>query len=115
MLHLAEDERVQATLPIRAFDEIGDQNVVLCTRKGVIKKTRLEAYANPRRGGIIAINLDSADELIAACRTTGDQEIIIATRRGKSIRFPEGHVRAMGRSAAGVRGPRPTAQRPGPI
>jgi DNA gyrase subunit A len=70
----------------------------------VIKKSPLTAFSNPRRGGIIAINLDSEDELIAACRTNGSQEVIIASRGGKSIRFPEEQVRAMGRTAAGVRG-----------
>jgi DNA gyrase subunit A len=104
VLHLAEGERVQATLPVRSFDEAADDFVILCTRKGIIKKTRLDAYSNPRRGGIIAINLAGDDELIAASRTSGAQEIIIATKGGKSIRFPESHVRAMGRTAAGVRG-----------
>jgi DNA gyrase subunit A len=104
VLSLAEDERVRATLPVRSFDEVGDDHVLLCTRKGVVKKTRLDAYANPRRGGIIAITLDDDDELISACRTTGSQEVIIASSEGKSIRFPEEQVRAMGRTAAGVRG-----------
>ncbi|HEY5656285.1 MAG TPA: DNA gyrase subunit A, partial [Myxococcota bacterium] len=104
VLQLAEGERVQATLPVRSFDEIADDYVLLCTRKGVVKKTRLDAYSNPRRGGIIAINLDPEDELIAAARTSGDNEVIIATRRGKSIRFPEDQVRPMGRTAGGVRG-----------
>jgi DNA gyrase subunit A len=104
VLHLAEGERVQATLPVRSFDEAASDYVILCTRKGVIKKTRLDAYSNPRRGGIIAINLAADDELIAARRTSGAQEVIIATKGGKSIRFPESHVRAMGRTAAGVRG-----------
>jgi DNA gyrase subunit A len=104
VLSLAEGERVRATLPIRAFGEVGDDMVLLCTKKGVVKKTRLDAYSNPRRGGIIAINLDDSDELIAACRTHGEQEVIIATREGKSIRFPEDQVRPMGRTAAGVRG-----------
>jgi DNA gyrase subunit A len=106
VLHLAEGERVQATLPVRSFDDVdvdGDF-VLLCTRKGVIKKSPLTAFSNPRRGGIIAINLDSEDELIAACRTNGSQEVTIASRGGKSIRFPEGQVRPMGRAAAGVRG-----------
>ena len=102
VLQLAEGERVQATLPVRSFET--EDYVVLCTRKGVIKKTRLDAYSNPRRGGIIAVNLDETDELIEAARTTGAQEIIIATRGGKSIRFPEDQVRPMGRTAAGVRG-----------
>jgi DNA gyrase subunit A len=104
VLHLAEHERVQATLPVRGFHEAVGGFVILCTRKGIIKKTRLDAYSNPRRGGIIAINLADDDELIAACHTSGAQEIIIATKSGKSIRFPESHVRAMGRTATGVRG-----------
>jgi DNA gyrase subunit A len=102
LLMLAEGERVQATQPVRSFDEAG--YIVLCTRQGVIKKTDLGAFSNPRRGGIIAINLDEGDELIAAARTTGHQEIIIATRTGKSVRFQETDVRPMGRAAMGVRG-----------
>jgi DNA gyrase subunit A len=102
VLALAEGERVRATLPVRAFDE--EAYVLLCTRKGVIKKTRLDAYSNPRRGGIIAITLDDDDELISALRTNGRHEVIIATSDGKSIRFPEAQVRAMGRAAGGVRG-----------
>jgi DNA gyrase subunit A len=102
LLSLGEGERVQATLPVRSFDEAG--YVVLCTRQGVIKKTDVGAFSNPRRGGIIAINLDEDDELIAAARTTGAQEIIIATRTGKSVRFKETDVRPMGRAAMGVRG-----------
>jgi DNA gyrase subunit A len=104
VLMLAEDERVRATLPVRAFDEGDHDYVLLCTRKGVVKKTKLDAYSNPRRGGIIAITLDEDDELIAACRTNGRHEVIIATSDGKSIRFPEEQVRAMGRAAGGVRG-----------
>jgi len=104
VLRLAEDERVQATLPVRSFDEAAGDFVTLCTRKGIIKKTKLESFSNPRRGGIIAISLADDDELIDVCRTNGSQEIIIATKRGKSIRFPESQVRAMGRSAVGVRG-----------
>jgi DNA gyrase subunit A len=104
VLQLAEGEWVRATLPVRSFQEVDDDYVLLCTRKGVVKKTRLDAYANPRRGGIIAINLDADDELIGANRTNGQQEVIIATREGKSIRFPEDQVRPMGRAASGVRG-----------
>jgi DNA gyrase subunit A len=104
VLQLADGERVQATLPVRSFDEVAGDFVLLCTRKGVIKKSPLTAFSNPRRGGIIAINLDSEDELIATCRTNGSQEVIIASQGGKSIRFPEEQVRPMGRAAAGVRG-----------
>jgi len=102
LLQLQEGERVQALLPVRRFDEGGF--VLLCTQKGVVKKTDLDAYANPRRGGIIAINLEAGDELIAARRTGGAHEVLIATRDGMSIRFEETDVRPMGRTATGVRG-----------
>jgi len=104
VLSLQDGERVRTTLPVRDFAEVGDDYVLLCTRKGVVKKTRLDAFGNPRRGGIIAINLDDDDELIAASRTTGSSEVIIASCEGKSIRFPEDQVRPMGRAAAGVKG-----------
>jgi DNA gyrase subunit A len=104
LLQLRERERVQAMLPVRSFDDVGGDHVVLCTRRGVIKKTRLDAYANPRRVGIIALNLEEGDEVSEACRTNGRQEVLIATRRGKSVRFPEANARAMGRTATGVRG-----------
>src|SRR4029453_16160157 len=78
VVQLAEDERVRATRPVRAFAEAEDDYVLLCTRKGVVKKTRLDAYSNPRRGGIIAITLDEDDELIAASRTSGHPEGILA-------------------------------------
>jgi len=78
--------------------------VLLGTQRGVVKKTPLPAFSNPRRGGIIAIHLGDDDELIAALRTNGHQEVLIATEQGKAIRFPEEQVRPMGRTAAGVRG-----------
>jgi DNA gyrase subunit A len=101
LLSLGEGERVEAVLPVRSYDEGGF--VVLCTRRGTIKKTPLEAYASPRRGGIIAINLAEGDQLIGAARTSGQDEILVATQRGKSIRFHESQVRPMGRTASGVR------------
>jgi DNA gyrase subunit A len=104
LLQLAEGERVRATLPVRSFEEAGGDYVLLGTRRGVVKKTPLQAYSNPRRGGIIAIHLAEDDELIAALRTHGSQEVLIATKKGKAIRFPEADVRPMGRTAAGVRG-----------
>ena len=104
VLRLGDDERVQTMLPVRNFEEVQDNFVLLCTRKGIIKKTSLSAYANPRRGGIISINLSNDDELISVGRTSGQNEVIIATQGGKSIRFNESDVRPMGRTAAGVRG-----------
>ncbi len=102
LLSLAEGERIQAILPVRDFAEAG--YVVLATRNGTIKKTELEQFSNPRRGGIIAINIADGDELIAASRTGDGDQILLATQDGKSIRFNEEQVRAMGRSATGVRG-----------
>jgi DNA gyrase subunit A len=104
VLQLAEGERVQATLPVRSFEEASGDFVLLGTKRGVVKKTPLPAYSNPRRGGIIAIHLGDDDELIAALRTNGRQQVLIATQQGKAIRFPEEQVRPMGRTAAGVRG-----------
>ncbi len=104
VLQLAEGERVRAALPVRSFEEASGDFVLLGTKRGVVKKTPLDAFSNPRRGGIIAINLGEDDELIAAVRTNGHQEVLIATEQGKAIRFPEEQVRPMGRTAAGVRG-----------
>jgi DNA gyrase subunit A len=104
LLSLQDGEKVQATLAVRSFDEASEDFLVLVTRKGVIKKTSVSAFSNPRRGGIIAINVGDDDELIAARRTSGSNEIILASKRGKSIRFAEAQVRPMGRAAAGVRG-----------
>jgi DNA gyrase subunit A len=104
LLHLQKDERVQTMLPVRSFEDVVGDHILLVTRRGVVKKTELSAYSNPRRGGIIAINLSDDDELISVGRTRQGHEVIIASRGGKSIRFPESDARAMGRTAAGVRG-----------
>ncbi len=103
VLHLGNDERVQTMLPVRSFQDVENDFILLCTRKGLIKKTALSAYSNPRRAGIIAINLGDDDELIGVGRTDGEKEIIVASGSGKSIRFKESEVRPMGRNAAGVR------------
>jgi DNA gyrase subunit A len=102
LLSLGPDERVSAVLPVRSYDEGG--YVVLSTKRGLIKKTDLESYSNPRRGGIIAINVRKGDELIGATRSSGQGEILVVSHHGKSIRFNESQVRPMGRAAAGVRG-----------
>jgi len=105
VLQLSEGEQVQTMLPVRSFDEAGEQEyIILCTRKGVVKKTFLAAYANPRRAGIIAINLTEADELIAAGRSYGSNQVLIATREGKAILVDESDVRPRGRPAPRVRG-----------
>ncbi len=102
LMGFGPDERIAAFAQVDDFTE--DRYVVLATRSGKIKKTPLRAFSNPRRTGIWAISLGDGDELIGATITDGKSEIVLAKRNGKAIRFPEGKVRPMGRSAAGVRG-----------
>jgi DNA gyrase subunit A len=102
LLQLAAGEQVSAILPVAEFS--ADTFVVMATKQGVIKKTSLEAYSNPRAGGIIALGLTEGDRLIAAHLSTGHQQILLATRHGQSIRFAEDEARPMGRTATGVRG-----------
>jgi len=102
LLQLSKEERVNAFVPVKEFTE--DNFLVMATRRGLVKKVDLSAFANPRKGGIIGIGLEKDDELIAVHRTDGKKEILIATKEGKAIRFPEKQVRGMGRSAKGVRG-----------
>ncbi|MCZ6782196.1 MAG: DNA gyrase subunit A [Proteobacteria bacterium] len=104
LLELAQDEKVRTMLAVRSFENVEGECILLSTRMGVVKKTPLAAYANPRRGGIIAIHLSDGDELISAGRTRPGNQVILATKRGKSIRFAEEDARAMGRTATGVRG-----------
>jgi DNA gyrase subunit A len=99
---LAEGERIAALLAVRAFEE--DKFVFMGTRKGVVKKTPLTAFQNPRAGGIIAMGVEEGDAVIAAQTTDGTVEIFLGTRDGMAIRFPETDVRPMGRTAYGVRG-----------
>ncbi len=99
---LAQGEKVTSYIPVRKFEE--GKFLVMATRMGQIKKCELTAFENTRRNGIVAIGLDPKDELVEAELTDGKQEIFIATRKGKAIRFPETFVRSMGRSAGGVRG-----------
>jgi len=76
---------------------------VMCTKQGTIKKTMLEAFSRPRQNGIIAITIDETDRLLSVCLTNGDNDIVVASRSGKAVRFHESRVRPMGRQAAGVR------------
>lgn len=101
VLSLGPKERVQAILPVDEFRE--DQYVVMLTEKGIIKKTSLDAFSNPRPSGLIALTTDLDDSLIDAKISDGKCDIFIATKEGMSIRFDEGDVRAMGRNARGVK------------
>jgi len=102
LLDLADGETIAAVLPVTKFEE--DKFIIMGTKKGVVKKTKLMAYSRPRVGGIIAINIKDEDELIGAKITNGNNEVLITSRNGQAIRFDEHNVRDMGRSATGVRG-----------
>jgi DNA gyrase subunit A len=101
LLSLSEGERITTALPVRDFKE---EFLVMFTKNGIVKKTALEKYSNPRGKGIIAIALDEGDELIAVRKTDGNSDLIIGTRRGLAIRFNEEDVRDTGRTAKGVIG-----------
>jgi DNA gyrase subunit A len=101
LVNLQPDEKVQAFLGVREFDEV--RYVVMATRKGVIKKCSLSVFDRPSSRGIIALNLDEGDELISVRMTEGNDEILVVTHKGKAIRFHEKGVRPMGRPARGVR------------
>jgi DNA gyrase subunit A len=102
VLHLQnEKERISSILPVGQFDA---RCLVVATRKGLIKKTPLEAYSRPKRGGIIAVNLEEDDRLIGAGLASAGQTIVLGTREGMAIRFDESDVRPMGRAAYGVIG-----------
>ncbi len=102
LLQLDDNETVTTILPVKEFSE--DNYIVMATRNGVVKKTELMAYSRPRAGGIIALNVDDGDSLISTRLTDGSMDVLLATRGGKSIRFPEKDVRAIGRVGRGVKG-----------
>ncbi len=102
LLSLSPGEQIASILPVREFTE--GRFIMMATAQGVIKKTDLMDYSRPRAGGIIAMGLNEGDRLIATALTSGSDEVSLSTRQGMSIRFPEGDVRSMGRSAVGVRG-----------
>ncbi|MFC1667103.1 DNA gyrase subunit A [Candidatus Omnitrophota bacterium] len=102
LLQLAQGEKASACVRVKDFEK--DKFLVMATKNGLIKKTDLMAYSNPRKGGIIGITIEKGDELIDVKWTAGKEEIILATNGGKAIRFPESQVRDMGRGAKGVKG-----------
>ncbi|MDD4893853.1 MAG: DNA gyrase subunit A [Candidatus Omnitrophica bacterium] len=101
LVQMESGSKISSTVPVKEFSE--DKYLVMVTKLGQIKKTKLDAYANPRKAGIIGITLDKGDELIGVELTDGKQELLIGTRQGKAIRFLESKVRDMGRQAGGVR------------
>ena len=102
LLALTGSEKVTATLPVKEYRE--DRFIVMATKKGLVKKTELAAYSNPRQGGIIAVGLESGDKLIGVQLTDSHREILLGTKQGITIRFKEEEVRPMGRMAYGVKG-----------
>ncbi len=105
LVHMAEGEKIAAPLRVQAFpDAEGQRFIVMGTQKGTIKKTDLALFSNPRTAGIIALQVDDDDRLIAVAETDGSKDLVIGTRNGMAIRFGEEDARPMGRSAYGVRG-----------
>ncbi len=107
LINIPTDDKVKAFVNVKDLTDeeyIKNNFIILCTKKGIIKKTSLEAYSRPRANGIIAINIREGDELLEANLTNGESEILIAARNGKAIRFPENIIRALGRGASGVKG-----------
>lgn len=102
LLPLEDEERITKLLPVRDYD--ADKFVFMATQNGTVKKTSLEAFSRPRSNGLIALSLDEGDHLIGANITDGSCTVMLFSDQGKVVRFDEGHVRAMGRTARGVRG-----------
>ena len=102
LLELQEGEMVNAMIPVKKFAE--DRYLLMATRAGTIKKTPLSEFRNPKKAGIIAVSLDEGDELVKVLLTDGKKEVLMVSKKGKAIRFSEGNVRPMGRTARGVRG-----------
>ncbi len=107
LINIEPGDNVRAFINVRNLQEpdyINNNYIVLCTTRGIIKKTSLEAYSRPRVNGVNAITVREGDELLEARMTNGDHHIMLAVRSGRAIRFPENYVRPMGRIASGVRG-----------
>ena len=107
VINIPKDESIKAYIKVVNLKDqtyLENNFIIMCTQKGTIKKTSLEAYSRPRANGINAININEGDQLLEACMTDGQSEIVMALRSGKAIRFNESTVRPMGRTATGVRG-----------
>ena len=109
MINIPSDDKVMAfinTKDLKDDEYVNSHCVVMCTKKGIVKKTKLESYSRPRQNGINAISIREDDQLLEAKLTTGNSQIMLAVKSGKAIRFEEEKVRPMGRTASGVRGVR---------
>ena len=107
IINIPKEEKVKAYIKVKNLKDqeyLENNFIIMCTKKGTIKKTSLEAYSRPRVNGINAININEGDQLLEASLTTGSSEIVMALRSGRAIRFNESTVRPMGRTATGVRG-----------
>jgi DNA gyrase subunit A len=107
IINIPKEENIKAYIKIinlKDTEYLENNFIIMCTRKGTIKKTSLQAYSRPRANGINAININEGDQLLEACLTSGSSEIVMALRSGRAIRFNESTVRPMGRTATGVRG-----------
>jgi len=107
LIQLPQDDKVRAIIDVKDFQDkefVQNHNIVLCTKKGIIKKTHLEDFSRPRQSGVIAITINAGDELLEAKLTDGTSEIMMAVKSGRAIRFPESKVRPTGRGAIGVAG-----------
>jgi len=107
LINIEPEDKVRAYINVKNLNDseyINNTFIVLCTTKGIIKKTSLEAYSRPRTNGVNAITVREGDELLEACMTNGKHHIMLAVKSGRAIRFPEESVRPMGRTASGVRG-----------
>jgi DNA gyrase subunit A len=102
LLPLEEEEQINAILPVRSYE--ADRYIFMATSSGTVKKTSLEAFSRPRSSGIIAVDLRDGDKLVGVAITDGQQDILLFSSAGKAVRFNESKVRAMGRTACGVRG-----------
>lgn len=107
VIQIEPDDKIRAYINVRRLNDkeyVDNNYIIMCTKEGVVKKTRLEAYSRPRQNGVNAITIREGDQLIEAKLTTGNSEVLIAAKEGKAIRFNEEAVRSIGRTGAGVKG-----------
>ena len=107
LINIEPEDNVKAYINVKKLNDkeyVRNNFIILCTKKGTVKKTSLEAYSRPRQNGVIAITVKEGDQLLEACLTDGSCDIMLAAKKGKAIRFPESLVRPIGRTGGGVRG-----------